>query len=60
MYYYIKAMYDAWCDGQELLDVKVRYKVFVKIASKQLYRSEEEIEAYLKQQSWFKYENLLL
>ena len=59
MQMFVKAMYHAWCDGQDSLDQTNRYKVFVTLASKQLHRTESEIEEYLKSQSWFKYKELL-
>ena len=58
MQMFIKAMYDAWCDGQDSLDQASRYKVFVALASRQLHRPEYEIEEYLKSQLWFKYKEL--
>lgn len=59
MQMFVKAMYDAWCDGQDGLDQARRYKVFVALASRQLHRSEDEIETYLKSQWWFKFKELL-
>ena len=59
MYMFVKAMYDAWCDGQDSLDQARRYKVFVALASRQLYRPEGEMEEFLKTQKWFKYKELL-
>lgn len=56
---FVKAMYDAWCDGQDSLDQTNRYKVFVALASRQLHRSENEMEEFLKTQSWFKHKELL-
>lgn len=56
---FVKAMYDAWCDGQDSLDQARRYKVFVALASRQLYRPEGEMEEFLKTQKWFKYKELL-
>lgn len=55
MYMFVKAMYDAWCDGQDALEQSNRYKVFVSLASRQLHRAENEMEEYLKTQPWFKY-----
>lgn len=50
---YLKLMYDQWCDGQS--NAGTRYKVFITMAAKSLHRKEDEVEAYLITQKWFKY-----
>ena len=55
MYHFIKAMYNAWCDGQDDSDIRNRYKVFILLACKHLHRSEDEITDHLKKQPWFKW-----
>lgn len=55
MYIFVKAIYDAWCDGQDGLEQSKRYKAFVALVSRQMHRTEDEMEEYLKSQTWFKY-----
>lgn len=45
-------MYDQWSSGQS--NAGVRYKVFIVMAAKSLHRTEDEVEAYLITQKWFK------
>ena len=60
MHMFVKGMYDAWCNGQDVLEQARRYDVFIALACRQLHRSKEEMEEYLKTQSWFKYPQELL
>lgn len=53
---YVKAMYDAWCNGQDQIDIIKRHMVFVKMTCRNFHRSEEEMLEWLKQHNWFLYE----
>ena len=53
MQMFAKAMYQGWCDGQDQMIARSRYKVFVALASRNLSRSSEDMEQFLRTQSWF-------
>lgn len=53
MYYYIKTIYDQWCNGQEIIDVAHRSDDFIKMVSSTLHYSEAEVRNYLESQPWF-------
>lgn len=60
MQVFVKAMYDAWCNGQDELEQLLRYEVFVSLACRQLHRSKDEMESYLFSQTWFRHPKELL
>jgi hypothetical protein len=53
MQMYAKAMYQAWCNGQDQMLIRSRYKVFIALASRNLSRSLDDMEQFLRTQSWF-------
>lgn len=53
----LQSMYQAWCDGQSYSDVRTRYKEFISLASRIHNCPEQEIENFLKAQTWFNHTN---
>lgn len=51
----LQSMYQSWCDGQSYSDVRTRYKEFISLASRTNNHTEQEIENFLKTQTWFYY-----
>lgn len=54
MYMYIKAMYQAWCQGQTDNDIRERHMEFVSKVSRTFAVEECEIWNHLRDAEWFK------
>ena len=54
---YLKLMYDQWVQGQSELEIRERWHVFVELAARTLYRTEEEVMEELLSTNWFKIDN---
>lgn len=54
MYLYIKAMYQAWCQGQTDDDIRERHLEFIASVSRAFAVSDQEIWKHLDDAEWFK------
>ena len=54
MYLYIKAIYQAWCQGQTDDDIRERHQEFIASVSRAFAVSEREIWNHLESADWFK------
>ena len=53
---YLKLMYDQWVQGQSELEIRERWHVFVEIAARTLFRTEQEVIDELISTDWFKFD----
>ena len=53
MYYYVKAMYEAWCQNRTITDIESNYRDFVIKSAKAFAMYETEMLEYLEDVDWF-------